>query len=439
MTRQSAVRRRSATPQPSGQENASEPSTQNGRNTFPVAQTIEELQTILKTAGKASVDNETYWQAVRAQFPYKSDVLYLNNGTIGIQPHLVLQAQIDVLTHQETDPWAPVERQYPSRNEARQKTAALINAHPSEVAFTRNSTESMNIIAMGLDLKPEDEILSTTHEHHGGWSCWQNRNDQFNNPIRKIDLHDPPQDEDALVSLFEQAIRPQTRVLSFCHVTCTTAWRLPVKKICAMARERGIITVVDGAQSLGMIKVDVKDMGCDFFASSPHKWLFTPKGTGLLYIREDIQDRIRGGYHVYRGRHSKLTAGRFENHASQTEAPWVGFGVAVDFHNAIGTPLIEERGLVMAEYLKSRLADIPGVDVLTPMARTLSAAMVSLSIGGMTSSEIGGALMQRYRIANRGLHEGGYHGVRMSCAIHNTYEEQDRLLEAIAEIAENRC
>lgn len=407
-------------------------------SSMPAAQTMEELRTILAAAGEASVENETYWRTVRRQFPFDSDILYLNNGTIGICPHLVLQAQIDVLTHQETDPWSPMARAYPSAEDARNKVAALINASPSEVAFTRNSTESLNIIALGLTLDPADEILTTTHEHYGGWSCWLNRHDQFGNPVRKLDLHDPPEDEDQIVRMFEEAIRPETKVFSLCHVTCTTVWRLPVKKICQLARERGIISVIDGAQSLGMVKVDVQDMGCDFFASSPHKWLFTPKGTGLLYIRDEMQDRMRLGYYTYRGRGARLTARRFENSASQTQAPWIGFGVAVDFHNAIGTEAIEARGATMAEYLKTRLARIPGVAVLTPMSRRLSASMVSFGIGGMTSGDIGSALMQRYSIATRGLHEGGYHGTRVSCAIHNTYEELDRLLEAVAEITRNR-
>ena len=409
-----------------------------GKPALPVAQSIDELQKLLGDSGEPSVENETYWQIVRAQFPFKSEMLYLNNGTIGIQPQVVLQSQLDMISHQEIDPWGAMPNRWPSPNEARQKTADLLNCSPSELAFTRNSTESMNIIAMGLNLNSDDEILTTTHEHHGGWSCWQNRHDQFGNPLRKIDLHDPPEDEDEILEIFRQAIRPETRILSLCHVTCTTVWRLPVKKICRMARKQGIITVVDGAQSVGMIGVDLKDIGCDFYASSTHKWLFTPKGTGILYIHEGAEDKISGGYHVPRGREARLTAARFENHASQSAAPMVGFGVAVDFHNAIGTTLVADRGATMAAYLKKKLMEIPGVRVLTPMSRKLSASMVSLAIGGMTSNDIGHPLRQRYNIETRGLHEGAYHGVRVSCAMHNTYEELDILISAIGEIAENR-
>lgn len=407
---------------------------------IPVAQSIDELKTLLYDAGPA-VDNERYWQTVRAQFPFHSESgnLYTNNGTIGIEPHLVIQSQLDILRRAEYDPWAPRPAYCPSPQDARPKLAALLNVDASTIAFTRNSTESMNIIAMGLVLNPEDEILTTTHEHHGGWSCWQNRNAQYGNPIRKMDLYDPPQDEDELVRLFEAAIRPETKVLSFCHVTCSTTWRYPVRKICAMARKRGIITVVDGAQAAGMIQVDVKDLGCDFYACSSHKWLFTPKGTGFLYIHGGMQDRMRGGYYTYGATGAQLTAGRFENHASQSPAPMVGFAMAVDFHNAIGTALIEERGAAMAAYLKTGLAAIPGVKLWTPMARNLSAAMVSFSIPGMSSGDIGTPLRQRYKIDNRGLHEGGYHGIRLSCAIHNTYSEMDRIIEAVTEIADKRC
>ena len=403
---------------------------------FKMAGSIDELVNELGSAGPAKVDNEAYWGAVRAQFPYNGSIRYTNNGTIGILPHMVLQAQIATLKEAEIQDGDTGGVTYPAPHEAHEKLAALINADPSEVAVTRNSTESMNIIALGLDLKPEDEILTTTHEHYGGWSCWQNRNALFGNPIRKLDLYDPPEDEDELVGLFEEAIRPETRVLSFCHVTCTTAWRLPVRKICAMARKRGLITVIDGAQSVGMIGVDVKDLGGDFYVSSTHKWLFTPKGTGLLYVDDSAQEHIGLGYYTHGGR---LTARRFENNASQSYAPLVGFAVAVDFHNAIGTPLIEDRGAAMAGWLKTRLSDIPGVRVWTPMSRSLSASMVSFSIAGMTSSDVGTPLRERYRIHSRGLHEGGYHGARISCAMHNSYDEMDQVVSAVGEIAANRC
>lgn len=403
---------------------------------FKMVDTVDEMKNVLDGTGPAEADNETYWRAVRAQFPYNGPIRYTNNGTIGILPHMVLQTQIATLREAEIQDGDTGGVNYPGPYEAHEKLAALINADPSEVAITRNSTESMNIIALGLDLNPEDEILTTTHEHYGGWSCWQNRHALFGNPIRKLDLYDPPEDEDELVRLFEEAIRPETRVLSFCHVTCTTAWRLPVRKICAMARERGLITVVDGAQSVGMIGVDVKDLGGDFYVSSTHKWLFTPKGTGLLYVDDAAQDKIGLGYYTSGGR---LTARRFENNATQSYAPLVGFAVAVDFHNAIGTPLVEDRGAAMAEWLKTRLADIAGVRVWTPMSRDLSASMVSFSIAGMTSSDVGTPLRERYRIHSRGLYEGGYHGARISCAMHNSYDDMEKVVVAVGEIAANRC
>tara|TARA_B100001750_G_scaffold238414_1_gene244888 strand:+ start:130 stop:1398 length:1269 start_codon:yes stop_codon:yes gene_type:complete len=401
-----------------------------------MAETIDELNSLLERAGSAEVNNEDYWRTVRAQFPYQGKNLYTNNGTIGIQPHMVLQSQIATLKQAEIQEEGFSGVGYPNSAEAHKKLAALINADTSEIAITRNSTESMNTIALGLDLKPEDEILTTTHEHYGGWSCWQNRHALLGNQIRKLDLYDPPEEEDEIVGLFEKAIRPETRVLSFCHVTCTTAWRLPVRKICAMARQRGIITVIDGAQSVGMIAVDVKDLACDFYVSSTHKWLFTPKGTGLLYVDANAQQKISLGYHTTE---EPLSARRFENNASQSSAPLVGFAVAVDFHNAIGTALIEDRGSSMAEWLKNRLSDIPGVRVWTPNDRTLSASMVSFSIAGMTSSDVGTPLRERYHIESRGLHEGGYHGARISCAMHNNYDEMEKVVRAVTEIAANRC
>src|SRR5690606_20056320 len=212
---------------------------------------------------------------------------YLNVGTLGPQPRVVVDAVIEhtrrvAATFPPPTDWAALKA----------RIGALLNGDPDGFVFPRNTTEAMNFIANGLELNAGDEVLTTTHEHIGGLCCWELLAARRGVVLRQLELPVPARSSAALVDVFRRAITPATRVISVSHVTFTNGTLMPVAEIAALCRERGIICVVDGAHPPGMINVDLHGIDADFYASSPHKWLCAPQGTGLLYMREEWRTRL---------------------------------------------------------------------------------------------------------------------------------------------------
>ncbi|HTK55391.1 MAG TPA: aminotransferase class V-fold PLP-dependent enzyme, partial [Gemmatimonadales bacterium] len=224
-------------------------------------------------------DNERWWKDLRQQF-YIADGIFFNTGTFGASPKAVVDTTIahllafETVFHQQGVDGAKLFR----------ALGALVGSPPENLALTRNTTEAMNIVARGIDIGPQDTIVSTTHEHVGGISCWQLVAKRYG---AKLVTFTPPLDPvspQELVDAWVAASPPGTKVWSISHVLFSTGLIQPVQMLCAEAKRRGIITVIDGAHPPGMLQLDLTALGCDFFASSPHKWVLAPKGSGFLYI-----------------------------------------------------------------------------------------------------------------------------------------------------------
>ena len=378
------------------------------------------------------------WRRVREEFALQPGLIHLNCGSIGATPRLVLDAVSRYMQQIEGNPldntWGGVGE---GMERARETAALFIGATLDELALTRNTTEGMNAVANGLDLKPGDQVLTTNHEHGGGMACWQHLRKHNGVEVIPLKMPVPLRDTAQLLQLIEDHITPRTRVCSFMHLDTITGLVMPMAEIAAITRPRGIILACDGAQVPGMLQVDVKALGVDTYASSSHKWLLAPKGSGLLYIRKEAQDRVHPAF-LYDGFRAYTGSGGTRNVAHV-----LGHGLAVDFHNAIGPARVESRCRELTAYLRLQLDTVPQLRPLTPADPALHGGVCSYALSQGSNGAIVGRLSREHRIllkpaqgTNAYVREPeaehlNYNAIRFSTHIFNSESELDRTVELL--------
>ena len=313
-------------------------------------------------------DTEKYWLRIRNdQFFLPGWRAFLNNGSLGIAPRPVVNAVAKFLENSAglvTDDyprWG-----YETLDEQRAEMAEVVGCRKDELAFTHNATEAMSIIAGGLDLKPGDEVVLTDQEHPSGRCCWQMKQRRYGIAMREVAIPLPPKSPEQLAEILISTLGPRTRVLSFSGITTTTGLVFPVREICAAARAKGVLTVVDGAHMTGQIPFRLADLGCDFFAGSPHKWLFAPAGCGLLYMREEHIDRHWPAVVTGRWDDREIRAARFMQVGTNNRAIFEGMLAGARFARAVGQERIYTRIHQLARLARAKAAEVPYLELLTP-------------------------------------------------------------------------
>src|SRR5438552_13458312 len=241
-------------------------------------------------------NEEAYWTVMRKQFLIPAEEVYLNNGTVGSSPMPVLRAVFD--GYNDTEKMAQSDPEdypiwgYGAWNEFRDPLAEFVGCTRDELALVRNATEANSYIANGPDMKAGDEVLMTDQEHPGGEQPWNLRAKRYGIVVKKITLPKPVPNAGTVLNLVNGAITPRTRVPFFSHISTVTGVVLPAKELCLLARTKGILSALDGAHGAGMLRPDVHALGCDMYSSSQHKWLLAPQGSGFLYVRDEVIDRL---------------------------------------------------------------------------------------------------------------------------------------------------
>jgi len=368
------ARARAATPTPSP-ASGSPPAKSQGIGT-----SIGAVEPLPDVALRRS-DPERYWTRVRrGQFLLPETRAFLNPGSLGVMPRPVMQAVFDSLQRGAEYATDTVQRWgYESMEPERAEMAAFLGCDPGELAFTHNCTEAMGFIAAGLDLKPGDEVVSTNQEHGSGISCWRVKAARSGITLREVDLPVSPRSSAELLDRLVSALGPRTRVLSFSGITSPTGLVLPSRELCEAARARGVITVLDGAHMDGQMPVNLHDLGCDYFAGSPHKWLFAPAGCGLLYGRPEALDRLwpsvaSGGWDNKTG----LKAARFMMVGTNNRSTIDGMIAGLRFLQALGEEAVYERQHALAAHALSAARQRNYLEVVTPEDPRLHRAMISL-------------------------------------------------------------
>ncbi len=396
----------------------------------------EESMRHVGQAAAATMPDAQFWAKVRGEFLLDGHIAYLNNGTLGPTPRPVLYTLVERYQRlaMETGPENTLLSQ--QAEEVRAKAAAFINANVDEVALTHNTTEGMNFVANGLDLKAGDEILMTFHEHPGGREPWRLKAKRHGVVVKEVKFPLPLADPATMLNLFNDAITPRTKVISFSHTTYQTGTMMPAKQICALARSKGILSVVDAAHPLGQMQIDMKDIGADYYAMSPHKWLDAPTGTGLLYMRRESQDRVWPTMGSTGWDDPKRGASRFDRLSQRAWPLVLAVGSALDFQTAIGKDRIEQRVRMLHTRLRDKVAALPGVTIYTSPHPELSCALLGLSIGTLNNQAIVDTMLARHQTWIRTI-AYDLNAVRISTHHYNTEQQVDRCVEGLQDIVKN--
>lgn len=394
------------------------------------------LTGVLRAApASGDADNETYWALMKRQFPLEDGLLYFNAANVCPASRAVLDRYAQFERDFQSDPAFQNREKYGAiRTSARAKVAKLLNVMPAEIAFTRNTSESNCTIVNGLDLKAGDEIVAADHNHQSNLISWQIRAKRQGLTVKSLATPAPAPNGDALIGMFERAITPKTRVIAMTHVTNVTGLRFPAKEIAEMARRRGIWVHLDGAQSFGAMDVDLKDIGCDSYSASTHKWLMGPLEAGILYVRAERMGEVWPQI-VTAGWSERVTdARKLEVYGQQDDPRVAGLDAALDFTNLIGIKTIEARVRKLATYFKEQAKAIGGVTLRTNLEAELSHGVVKLSTGEANVKKHYDALWERNRLAIASTGSGPQHGLRFSAHIYNTREDVDRAVKALRDV-----
>ena len=375
-------------------------------------------------------DPDAYWADIRKKFLIPRDEVYLNNGTVGSSPAPVLQAVFD--GYNTLEKMADVDPEdypiwgYAAWNQFRDPLAAFVGCARDNLALVRNSTEANSYLANGIDMKPGDEVLMTDQEHPGGEHPWNLKAKRYGIVVKKVALPKPVHDANQVLTLFNDAITDRTRVIFFSHITTVTGVVLPAKELCALARTKGILSFVDGAHVTGMMRLNVTDLGCDAYSSSPHKWLQAPKGTGFLYIRDDVMDRIWNTIVTEGWDEPKLKAERFQRIGSSNVPSLWGLKAAIEFASSIGIDTIESRHRELCDYILAEMMK-RGAESWTSPDPALRCAIATVNVPPIKKTELETWLWQKHKIRIRG---GDPSKLRLSTPYYLQRKDIDRYLAA---------
>ncbi len=391
-----------------------------------------------------SEDEEVYWLKVRAGYMIDDDEVYLNTGSVGVQPRPVFEKMIAVLKDVERSPIRNRAKHSDAVDESRVRLGEFINAQPEDVAFTCNITVSINMVVNGLDWRPGDEILASNHEYGAIDHCLHQAERRYGIVVRRARIPPEADNPDTILGAFESEFTVRTRLVLCSHIFTRTGLITPIGALTRLAHRRGAMIAVDGAHAPGMIPLNLDALECDFYGGNCHKWLCAPKGTGFLYAAPHAQERLnpiivswgysRSGPKRCGDGSLRINDRPFmwgiENWGTRDQAGFIAVGEAVDFQERIGKRRILRRGRALAAYLREGLEATGWARLLTPCRPGMSGSISAFQVTGFEHLD----LYERYRITVPTQRVNGAHWIRVSTHICNGYDHVDRLIEALYEL-----
>lgn len=385
------------------------------------------------TPEQAAMD-EDFWFHIQESFSITRGIINLNNGGVSPSPRLVTEAFCRYTWQQEDvtayTMWQILE---PQSETIRTGLAEIFGCDREEVAITRNASESLEILLMGMDLKSGDEILSTTQDYGRMLTTLRQRELREGLVLKMIKIPIAPKSLDDIYKEFEKAITPHTKVILMSHVINITGQIMPVKKVCDLAHAKGIEVIVDGAHSFAHFDFKQSDLNCDYYGASLHKWLFAPKGTGILYVKKDKIEKIWPLMAAEKKQKGDIR--KFEEIGTHPAAPRLAIGEAILYHHGIGAKRKEERLRFLSRYWMTRLKDLPNVRFHTSWEPNQSCGIANIEIVGIEPGAIGSYLMDKHKIFTTPILHDEFKGIRITPSVYTTLNELDRFVDVMTTIS----
>jgi len=402
------------------------------------ADSLLRAQSAVNAAGGRAADtvarDEDFWFNIRHAFTVDRNMINLNNGGVSPAPKIVMDTETRYLEMENLNPsyymWNVLD---PGIETVRRRLARTFGCDPEEIAITRNASEALEIVQLGMELKRGDEVVTTNQDYPRMITTWQQRERRDGIVLKQVTFQVPPPSMEYLARRIEEAITPRTRVIHICHITNRTGQIFPVKQICQMGRARGIEVIVDGAHAFAQFPFKHADLDCDYYGTSLHKWVLAPIGTGMLYVRKNKIEKIWPMMPAPESMNANIR--KFEEIGTHPASQRNAITEALNFHDSIGPERKAERFRYLRKRWSNRLRDLPGVKILNSEDPEQSCAIGFISVAGIDAHKLATYLWEKQRIWTVAIDTPGeYQGLRITPNVYTTLEEVDTFSEVMEKI-----
>ena len=392
------------------------------------------MQNIPETVNSSIPDD--FWLQIRNDYKLKPDYINLENGYYSMMAQPVLENYLNDIRRVNLEGSYYMRTvQYEERQKIKEQLATLVGCDSTELIITRNTTESLDNIIAGYKWTSGDEALMAEQDYGSMLDMFKQQAKRVGIINKMVSIPLNPTSDEEIVGLYEKAITPKTKLLMISHIINITGQILPVKKICDMAHRKGVEVMVDGAHAVAHFDFKINELGCDYYGSSLHKWLGTPLGAGILYVRKEKINNIWPLFGEIAYADNDIL--KLNHTGTTTVACNIAIHYAIDYHSKIGIKRKEERLRFLQQYWTTKIKGVPKIYLNTPDDATRSCAIANVGITGIKPADLAKILLQKYKIWTVAIDSANVKGVRITPHIYTTTEELDQFVAALKEMAKS--
>lgn len=378
--------------------------------------------------------DDIFWKKIRDQYLLKPDYINLENGYYNFTPQPILDKFIEHVRYVNKEGSYYMRTvQFENKKRIAKKLADLVGANADEVAITRNTTESLDLIIAGQTWKAGDEAVMAIQDYGAMLDMFEQVAKRYGVVLKKISVPNHPSSDEEIVSLYEQAITPQTKLLMVCHMVNITGQILPVRKICDMAHKKGVEVMVDGAHAVAHIQFKMSELDCDYYGASLHKWLSVPLGAGLLYVKKEKIAKLWPL--LGDGNPNMSDISRINHTGTHPVHTDLAIEDAIDYYNVIGPDRKEKRLRFLQQYWTSKVRNAPKIILNTPADDQRSCGIANVGIEGINPNDLAKRLLTEHKIFTVAIDGANVHGCRITPNLYTTLEELDAFVAALKKLA----